>query len=229
MGKDDFQKEVQSKNVAISLTDKKINELFAHKGARSIEDLYYEIGKNTISPVSAVNSLIGETKYTDEDLIQKINEAKIVEKKSVSNIFVEGLKTPSIRLSNCCTPIPGDKITGYVSKGVGIAVHRTKCNNLKGLDKERYIEVSWGTDTHREYEVNIKIIVANRDNVLVEIINTVTSNKGKIIQVVASTNKRLEGIIKLKLHVRNKQELETVIINLQKIKDVFSIERMMKS
>jgi len=229
MGKDDFQKEIQSKNVVISLTEKKITELFAHKGAKTIEDLYYEIGKNTISPVSAVNSLIGETKYTDEDLIQKINESKTVISKSVSNIFVEGLKTPSIRLSNCCTPIPGDKITGYVSKGVGIAVHRTKCNNLKGLSKKRYIDVYWGTDTHREYVVNIKIIVSNRDNVLAEIINTVTTNKGKIIQVAASTNKRREGIVKLKLHIKNKAELGTIILSLQKISDVFSIERMMKS
>ena len=193
------------------------------------EDLYFEIGKNTISPVSAVNSLKGDTKYTEEDLIQKINESSNKNQiKSVSNIFVEGLKNPSIRLSNCCTPIPGDKIIGYVSKGVGIAVHRAKCNNLKGLDPNRYISVYWGTDTSRSYEVNIKIIVSNRDNVLAEIINTITSSRGKITQVAASSNKRHEGVIKLKLSIKNKSELQNIIINLQKISDVYSIERMMK-
>ena len=228
VGKEDFQREVQSRNITLKLKDKKINELFAHKNAKTVEDLYFEIGKNTISPVSAVNSLIGESKYTDEDLIQKINESPNLEIKSVSNIFVEGLKNPSIRLSNCCTPIPGDKIMGYVSKGVGIAVHRARCNNLKGLDPNRYIDVYWGDDTSRVYVVNIKIIVANRDNVLAEIINTITSTKGKVQQVAASTNKRYEGVIKLKLNIKNKKELENIIINLQKISDVFSIERMMK-
>lgn len=228
IGKEDFQREVQARNVSFKLTDKQISKLFSHKSANSVEDLYYEIGKNTISPVSAVNSLVGQEKYTDEDLIQRINESTSSTIKSVSNIIVEGLKTPSIRLSNCCTPIPGDKIMGYVSKGVGIAVHRAKCNNLKGLDPNRYIDVYWGNDTSRVYEVNIKIIVINRDNVLAEIINSVTSSKGKVQQVAASTNKRLEGVIKLKLNIKNKAELQNVIINLQKINGIFSIERLMK-
>ncbi|MCD6482313.1 MAG: bifunctional (p)ppGpp synthetase/guanosine-3',5'-bis(diphosphate) 3'-pyrophosphohydrolase, partial [Candidatus Izimaplasma sp.] len=194
IGKEDFQREMQSKNLTIKLTDKLISNLFSHKGANSVEDLYFEIGKNTISPVSAVNSLKGDTKYTDEDLIQRINESSNKGQiKSISNIIVDGLKNPSIRLSNCCTPIPGDEIIGYVSKGVGIAVHRVKCNNLKGLDPNRYIDVYWGTDDTRSYEVNIKIIVSNRDNVLAEIINTITSTKGKVIQVAASSNKRHEG------------------------------------
>ncbi len=198
--------------------------MFKHK----VSGTYYEIGKNTISPVSAINSIVGETKYTEEDLIQKINESSSPVFKSVSNIIVEGLNTPSIKLSNCCTPIPGDKIMGYVSKGVGIAVHRQKCNNLKGLDPNRFIDVYWGNDTSRSYEVNIKIIVSNRDNVLAEIINTVTSNKGKVSQVVASSNKRKEGVIKLKIVIKNKKELESIISYLQKLKGVYSLERMMK-
>ena len=228
IGKEDFQRELQSRNLAIKLTDKKISKLFSHKSANSVEDLYYEIGKNAISPVSAVNSLETKVKYTDEDLIQRINESPSQVIKSVSNIVVEGLKNPSIRLSNCCTPIPGDKIMGYVSKGVGIAVHRAKCNNLKGLDPNRYIDVSWGTDTSRSYEVNIKLTVANRDNVLAEIINTITSSKGKVQQVAASTNRRLEGVIKLKISIKNKKELVNIIVNLQNISDIYSIERMMK-
>jgi len=228
MGKEDFQREMQSRNLQLKLTDNQISQLFSHKSANTIEDLYYEIGKNTISPVSAINSIVGETKYTEEDLIQKINESSIPTFKSVSNIIVEGLKTPAIKLSNCCTPIPGDKIMGYVSKGVGIAVHRQKCNNLRGLDPNRFIDVFWGNDTSRSYIVNIKVIVSNRDNVLAEIINTVTSTKGKVAQVVASSNKRKEGVIKLKLSIKNKKELENIILNLQKISDVYSLERMMK-
>lgn len=228
MGKDDFNKELNSRNTNITLNDKVVAELFRKKGAKSVEDLYFEIGKNTISPVSAVNALIGDLEYTEEDLIQKINQSVYVDQKSESNIIVEGLDNPSIKLSNCCTPIPGDKITGYISKGVGIAVHRTKCNNLAALDKNRYIEVFWGNDTTKLYNVNIKLIVSNRDNVLAEIINTITAANAKIVQVAASTNKLKEGIVKLKLSLGNKEILSNVIRNLQKLKGVFSIERMMK-
>jgi len=228
MGKEDFLRESNSRKEEFTITDKKVNELFSHKGAKTIEDLYYEIGKNTISPVSAVNSLIGEVKYTEEALIQRINESVYLDLKSDSNIIVEGLKNPSIKLSNCCTPIPGDRITGYISKGTGIAVHRTKCNNLQSLSESRYIEVFWGNDNTRQYSVNIKVNVSNRDNILAEIINTVTSAKGKVLQVAASSNNRLEGVVKLKVGIKNKKELENIILNLQKVKDVFSIERMMK-
>lgn len=228
MGREDFTRELQSRNETVELNDKKVKELFYKKGAKTVEDLYYEIGKNTISPGSAINALIEKEEYTDEHLIERINTSVYLDQKSDTNIIVEGLNTPSIKLSNCCTPIPGDQITGYISKGTGIAVHRTKCNNLQSLDKNRYIEVFWGNDDSRQYSVNLKIIVSNRDNVLAEIINTITSTKGKVIQVAASTNKNLEGIIKLKVSIKNKKELDNIIVNLQKISDVYSIERMMK-
>jgi len=228
MGKEDLQREIQSRNADVELNDKIVLELFQHKGAKTVEDLYYEIGKNTISPGSAINALVGQTKYTDEELIQKINDTVYVDRSSESNVIVEGLQNPSIKLSNCCTPIPGDKITGYISKGSGIAVHRSECNNLKSLDSNRYIDVFWGNDTSKLYIVNLKFTVSNRDNVLAEIINAVTATKGKVNQVAASTNKRREGIIKMKVSIKNKQDLEQMILNLQKIRDVFSIERMMK-
>lgn len=228
MGRDDFTRELQRRDAVVDLNDKKIAELFGKKGANSVDDLYYEIGKNTISPISAINALVDKVEYTEEDLIQRINESVYLDRKSESNVIVEGLDNPSIKLSNCCSPIPGDKITGFISKGTGIAVHRTKCNNLQALDKNRYIEVFWGNDTTKSYNVNLRIIVSNKDNVLAEVINTVTSTKGKVVQVAASTNKNLEGTIKLKVSIGNKQELATMITNLNRIKDVYLIERMMK-
>jgi GTP pyrophosphokinase len=228
MGREDFTRELQARKATVELNDKRVSELFSKKGARTVEDLYYEIGKNTIAPGSAVNALIEKVEYTEEKLIQKINESVYLDQKSDTNIIVQGLDNPSIKLSNCCTPIPGDEILGYVSKGTGIAVHRAKCNNLQSLDKNRYIEVYWGNDVVRTYTVNLRMIVSNRDNILADIINTVTSKKGKVVQVAASTNRDLEGVIKLKVNIKNKQELDAIISQLQQVSDVYSIERMMK-
>lgn len=228
MGREDFQRELQQRKLTIKLTNKKVQEFFSKKGVNSIDDLYYEIGKNVISPNSAINSLIDKEEYTEEDLIQRINESVYLDQKNDTNIVVDGLQNPSIKLSNCCTPIPGDPIMGYISKGTGIAVHRKECNNLQALDPNRLIDVNWGNDTTTQYTVNIKLIVQNRDNVLAEIINTVTSYKGKVIQVAASTNKRLEGIIKLKLSIKHRRELDQIIRHLENIPETYSIERMMK-
>jgi len=228
MGKEELQKAIQAKKAQVELTDKNVTELFQQKGVKNVDDLYMEIGKNTISANIALNALIGEEKYSEKDLIESINRHKTKETETDQSVIVEGLDNPSIKLSNCCTPIPGDRITGYISKGSGIAVHRTRCNNLQSLDKGRYIDVNWSKDRSTIYSVNLRLLVTNRDNILAEIINTVTANGSKVNQVAASTNKRSEGVIKLKVGVKHKKELDNVIVNLQKVKGIFSIERLMK-
>ncbi len=228
MGKEAFQKELSTRAATLQLTDKLAADNFIHKGIKTVEDLYYEIGKNTLTANGAINVLIGEEKAKEQELIDAINRRESKIEKSETDIIIEGVDNPSIKLSNCCTPIPGDRVTGYVSKGSGIAVHRTRCNNLQNLDEGRYINVEWGADRSRIYGVNVKLIVSNRDNILAEIINTMTANKASVIQVAANTNKRGEGVIKMKVGVHHKSELETVIRNVKKVRGVFSIERLMK-
>ncbi len=229
MGKEEFQREFEARKSDVSVNDKMMEELFSHKGIKSLEDLYYEIGKNTLSARGAVNVILKEeADFSDEDLIDSINRPRKDQIASDSNILVDGLDNPSIKISNCCTPIPGDPIKGYISKGTGIAIHRSECKNLQNLDPSRFIDVKWANNTEDLHNVNLKLIVMNRDNILAEIINTTTTHGAKVNQVAASTNKRGEGVIKIKVGIKNRRELETIIINLQKINGVLNIERLMK-
>ncbi|HRX92088.1 MAG TPA: bifunctional (p)ppGpp synthetase/guanosine-3',5'-bis(diphosphate) 3'-pyrophosphohydrolase [Candidatus Izemoplasmatales bacterium] len=231
-GKQEFEQELQSRKVQIDITDKLCRDLFGNKGVKSEEDLYYEIGKNVISPVGAVNLMTGKETISEEELIEKINtpderrQQKTRTLHNDINIIVEGLTNPSVRLANCCNPILGDNIVGYVSKNSGIIVHRDVCNNLDYYDKARLIEVYWGSNVTKRYETSLKIIVQNRDNILAEIINVATSSKAKINQVSAQTNKASEGIIRMKLEIGNVVELDQVVANIQKIRGIFSIERI---
>jgi GTP diphosphokinase / guanosine-3',5'-bis(diphosphate) 3'-diphosphatase len=136
------------------------------------------------------------------------------------------LTNPSVKLANCCTPIMGDDIVGYVTKGTGIVVHRVECKNVETFIKDRLLDVFWGESTTKKYETNLRITVLNRDNILAEIINSVTSSKGKLNQVSAQVNRSKEGLIKLKVEVGNLMELDSVLLNIQKIKGVYSIERV---
>lgn len=228
IGREEFQKEVHNRKQDVPLNDKLVSELFSHKGIRSVDDLYYEIGKNTVSVNMSINALIGEEKYSEQELIDSINRSRKPETASETDVVVEGLDNPSIKLANCCSPIPGDTITGYISKGSGIAVHRVECNNVKNLDPARTIDVHWGSNTAPSYMVNLKLYVMNRDNILAEIINTVTASRAKVNQVAASSNVRGEGNVKLKVTVKDRFELENLIANLNRIRDVYSIERQMK-
>jgi len=229
MGREELNKEIERRGKKIPLNDKSCEEHFAQKGVKSVEDLYYEIGKNTLTAQSAYNALVEKEAFDESQLIESINKReKRPAQHTDSNITVEGLDNPSVKLSNCCMPIPGDPIKGYISKGTGIAVHRKECKNLQNLDPSRFIDVKWASLNHDIHGVNLKLIVINRDNILAEIINTTTTHTGKVDQVSASTNKRGEGVIKIKVGVKNRSELENIILNLQKINGILNIERLMK-
>lgn len=206
-----------------------VKEHFTNRGITTVEDLYYEIGKNVVSAIGACNLLINKPEMTDEDLIEKINKLEPAKKKYIHsdiNIIVEGLDKPSVRLANCCNPILGDEIIGYVSRNSGIIVHRKNCKNVESFEKERLINVSWGNDINVRYVSNLKILVLNRDNILAEIVHAATNSKAKIDKVTAHSNNLKEGIIKMKISIGSLLELDQVIINIQKIKGVYSIERI---
>ncbi len=228
MGKEEFEKEIERRQTDFSLNDKTAKKFFQHKGIKNAEDLYVEIGKNTITARTALNAILKEETVKDEKLIEAINRQQRAEAKSDSNILVEGLENPSVKLSNCCTPIPGDAIKGYISKGAGIAVHRSDCKNLESLEPERFIDVYWAKDEESAYRVSIRIHVNNRDNILAEIINTITTHNGSVDQVNATTNKRGEGVVKLKIGIKNTAELDQITHNIKKVHGVLQIERLMK-
>ncbi len=233
-GKEDLDREIASRHLSIMLTDKQCKDLFEVKAAvKSVEDLYYEIGKNVLSPITVINTITGKDVVTEDMLIEQINktpdtkrQGKLRTLHNDVNIVVEGLTNPSVKLANCCTPVLGDDIVGFITKGTGIVVHRRICKNIPTFEPERLLDVFWGTNILRKYETNIKITVMNRDNILAEIINAATSSKGKINQVSAQVNRSKEGIIKMKLEVGSVIELDTVLANISKIRGIFSIERV---
>jgi GTP pyrophosphokinase len=232
-GKEDFERELLSRHLKVELTDKQCKDLFETKGVRSVDDMYYEIGKNILSPITAINSILGKDELTEEELIDQINKSPDLKKQAKMrtlhndiNVIVEGLPNPSVKLARCCSPVLGDAIVGFVTKGTGIAVHRKECKNVHTFDQKRLIDVFWGTNSLRKYETNLRINVTNRDNILADIINVATSNKGKINLVSAVVGRSTDALIKMRLEIGNLMELDTIITNIQKVKGVFSIERV---
>ena len=228
-GKEELDREILAKRVDLKVTDELVAQTFTTRGIKTLEDLYFEIGKNVVSPIGAANLLTGKDELTDADLLEKINKADQHKKRYVHsniNIIVEGLDKPSVRLANCCNPVLGDDIIGYVSRNSGIVVHRTACNNVNNFEEARLIDVYWGDNSLVKYTSNIKILVINRDNILAEIVHAATASKAKILQVSAHSNNIKEGIIKMKIEIGSVVELGQVIANIQRLKGVYSIERV---
>ena len=144
---------------------------------------------------------------------------------SETGVIVDGLTNPQIKLGNCCSPIPGDKIWGYISKGNGIVVHRSGCNNLEFLTSNRLLELRWAKNINRQYPVWIKISANQAQSLVADIINTVSSSGLNVLSISCNNNDNLQSLVKLKLLVHTATELNTLIVNLKKIKQVINIER----
>ena len=220
--------ELKAEKLDIDLTDELVEKkLGKEKQIHTVDDLYVTAAKGTFAPQTLVQAFIEDTRDQNTKLIEMINlrNKNQIFHKDV-DIIVEGLDTPSVKLSKCCSPIPGDEIVGYITKGVGIAVHRTACNNCKNFDPNRIIPVFWSPKIDRRFDVDLKLTVFNRDNILADIINCCILYDGKVVKVSARSNAIDEGIISLTVQVTNKTAFDVMVSNLEKIKGVYSIERV---
>lgn len=229
-GKSSLQIEFSSQKIQFDLTDKFVQTNFSKNNIKTVEDLYLEIGKGLLSVKTVCSKIKNETDTeTSEEKIQKSIEKnqKLLKTNSETGVVVEGLSNPKIKIGNCCLPIPGDDIIGFITKGNGIVVHNKDCQNLSVLDKKRCIHLDWAYNIQRKYPTEIKILATTRNTLIGEIMNLFSSHDINVSDFSVKNNIDLESIIKVKVIVSNLSDLETLIVNLKKIEGIHNIERVL--
>lgn len=226
IGKQELDVELQNQKITFDFQDKWIKDNFGKNNCNNIEDLYYEIGKNTISAKTVCLKIQGST-ISSRDILEKQMERtrKILTTNSETGVVVEGLPNPQIKLGSCCFPIPGDDITGYITKGNGIVVHRCNCNNLKNLGLDRTIEIYWASNIARKYPTCIKVSATQKDTLIVDLMTCINSLGMSIASINAVNTPDLQTIVKMKVLTSNLTELNNLIVNMKKIEAVHNIER----
>ncbi|HKM30166.1 MAG TPA: bifunctional (p)ppGpp synthetase/guanosine-3',5'-bis(diphosphate) 3'-pyrophosphohydrolase [Bacilli bacterium] len=235
-GKDDFEKAIKAENIIVpKLDDKMVAKAFEKYSINSLDDFFFEIGKKSLSARGAANKLAGTSeKIDDEALLKYYSDTELKRQKHRATndfgIIVDGLDKAQIKLASCCYPVFGDNIVGYVSKGYGIVVHRLECHNNKSVDKERYIEVIWDDDCEKKnFDTLITIYSFDRRNIVADIINVTNSINNITIKTISSAkNKNGDLLTKIRLSVNNIDTLNNTLTNLQKISDIYTIERTIK-
>ena len=226
-----FDSLMQSNNNSQKLNDKMIKDTFQKVNISSLEEFYYEIGKGVVSDKAAYNKLFGEEEITDEMLLKQYNE-NVERRKRVQNsygIIVDGLEKAQIKVAPCCHPILGDPIVGYVSKGSGVVVHRYECPNVTGLDTDRFIQVYWDSEeATRNLETCISILTLNRKNILTDVINALNSASISISSINNMNKRNGELLIRIKMFVKNVDQLDYAINLLYRINDIYEVERDMR-
>lgn len=194
------------------------------------DELYLMLFGKTILPSQIIEAagIDYSGKMTDEQLKNQINSRNIKRNTSDSVVLANG-DTVMISLANCCTPIPGDEIIGFVSTGQGVKVHRKDCPNVNRPGVEnRLIDVKWNPDVkEQEYPVDLAIECHDRPKLLIDIVNELASEEAKVTMIQAKfhpSNKTTT--VSVTLTCKNKDQLGTFMHILTGVKGVFQIRRL---
>ena len=157
--------------------------------------------------------------------------AKPATMKSKSGIVVKGIADLSVRFSKCCSPVPGDEIVGFVTRGRGVSIHRTDCINvlnLPELERARLIDAEWQAPdkaAREKYVAEIKIFANNRNGLLADISRALTEKNIDILSMNTRTSKQGLATLQTTFEISSREELNRVIDKIQGIESVIDIER----
>ena len=205
--------------------DENIDKILRELRIDNINELYINIGNGKYTPLSVIHNVTEEEKTKEEIILDKIKTNKVSSKNSNSDINVEGLDNIKVNLASCCKPIPGDRIVGYITKGNGISIHRSVCPNIS--ESERLIDVSWNDMEDKKYSTNILVSATDNKNVLINII-TKTSSYNVVLQSINSINTNEDYMFDIAILVPDKEKLMKFINDISALKNIKSVERLIK-
>ena len=231
------------------LDDKALPQILKRLSFETTDDMYAAIGYGGITAIRTVNRVkdtlqqiktmqaVSEktTAAKDQELVERINEQAekraAQPQKAINGILVEGLDNCLIKFSKCCTPVPGDEVIGFITRGAGISVHRKDCPNyLKQLengspaDAGRWIKVQWADTLTERYTTTLSLLVRDRIGLLMDVAAALSTLNVNVVSI-QSVTKGDTATITLSMEVKNAAEIKLVINKLNSIKDVLEVSR----
>ena len=212
----------------------------------TLDDLYAAIGYGGFTAQKAVSRIQGELqrrqqqRQQEQMLAEAVAEPKEDPKpadtpkqpkavKSEQGIIVEGLDNCLVKFSKCCTPVPGDDIVGFITRGYGVSVHRADCPNASEEKRkeqpDRWIHVSWGTDTNDSYPTTIEAVCKDRLNLLLDISAALSTTKTFVLGLNSRSTEDGFAIIRIEIQIKDGAQLSTLMNKLHQISGVLRVNR----
>ncbi len=203
-----------------------------------MEALYSAIGDGHISSASVVEKLVAAIGIEEpfEDVIDSAIVTQVpisqLEKRSNSGVSVEGAEDVLVKLARCCTPVPGDSITGFITKGSGVSVHRSDCINLEDLkahQSDRIIAVKWNSDAKSLFLVNIQIEALDRSRLLSDVTKTLSDQHVNILNASVHTAKDRTAYSRFTFEMADATHLDAVLSAVRSVDGVYDVYRVTNS
>ncbi len=205
---------------------------------KTLDEMYAAIGYGGFTAVKAVNrvkdELIRMNKLTASKILES-NAAKETAKpqqstKSEKGIIVEGLSNCLVKFARCCSPVPGDEITGFITRGYGVSVHRKDCPNAirsrqSDAAQGRWIKVSWDKDIRETYSTALEVIAKDRDNLLIEISTALSTSQITVSSMSANATADGFAIFQITISIKDSQQLAQVMRKIHQISGVMKVNR----
>ncbi len=242
-GKEMLQQYAKAKGYHLSeYTKSKYMEAVMRKyGFRDWDSVLAAIGHGGLKEGQVLNKLREAyekehvQQITDEQILAEMNSNQERERRSKtkSGIVVKGIHDVAVRFSKCCSPIPGDEIVGFVTRGRGVSIHRTDCVNVLNMteiDRYRLIEAEWQqpedkAEAPEKYLAEIVIYANNRTGLLADISKIFTERKLDLRSINSRTSKREKASIAMSFDIGSKEELNSLITKIRQVESVLDVER----
>ena len=242
-GKESFAEYCRSHGINVKKISKQeyMDEVMQKYGFKDWDAVYAAIGHGGLKEGQVINRMVElydrdhAAKVTDEDILNELDEKtrQSIKRKRNGGIVVRGVHDVSVRFSKCCSPLPGDEIVGFVTRGNGISIHRTDCRNIMSMtdsDRNRLIEAEWdkssgSASNDEKYTAELSIYANNRSGLLVDVSREITDSGIDIMGMNTRISKQGVATITISFEIHNTEELKTITGKLRSIPSVIDIER----
>jgi GTP diphosphokinase / guanosine-3',5'-bis(diphosphate) 3'-diphosphatase len=229
IGKDLLEKELRKHQVSVSqhMKSDSLLRIAQELSFQKIEDLLAGIGFGEISIRQVVNRILPKEAVEEKPEEESLSFSSRRPPKEKGGVLIRGIQDVMTRFAKCCTPLPGDEVVGFITRGRGITVHARFCPQVALEDPERMIEVQWDVSdkTRTLYPVKIEIWSTDKKGMLAEVSTAITSAESNILKADAVTTTDKKAFYQFLVEVSDTLHLQSVIDNLKKIKGVIQVAR----
>jgi len=232
LGNDLVEKALRKHDMSMARAEKGLGVAAKALKCQNVDELIVQVGYGKITPQQVIDALPGIVKKGDEpaakpegvfkSLIRKVTTRRT----QSQGIKVAGEEDVLVRFAKCCSPLPGDPITGFITRGRGVTVHRRDCDKGLDLDPDRRVEVEWDGASKAQHEVAIQVLCTNKPGLLAHISQCFTDQGVNISQAHCRATDDGRAVNTFHALVRDLDQLKQVNRALSRIKGVYSVDRV---
>jgi GTP pyrophosphokinase len=232
LGTDLVDKALRKHDTSLARADKQLALAAKELHLQTVDEMIVQVGYGKITAAQVIEAALpglkkgdGETAPKAESMLKTLLR-KVTRRTSSSGIKVAGEEDILVRFAKCCSPLPGDPIVGFISRGRGVTVHRRDCDKGLDLDPERRIDVEWDAAAKTQHEVAIQVLCADKPGLLAHISQSFTEQGVNISQAHCRATEDGRAVNTFHASVRDLDQLKQVIRSLSRIKGVYSVDRV---